>query len=130
MYSILSLSIIALYECMSFSIPSILIRVAPCLSPVICDQFFPVALFFNCHTTSAPLVSGATGLRFSEVLGLKWKDVDFKENILVVNKSFDHMHTKKLKETKTANSNRKIKLDDHTINMLKEYKKQNSKTGS
>lgn len=115
---------------MSFSIPSILIRVAPCLPPVICDQFFPVTLFFNCHTTSASLVSGATGLRFSEVLGLKWKDVDFKENILVVNKSFDHMHTKKLKETKTASSNRKIKLDDHTINMLKEYKKQNSKTGS
>lgn len=71
------------------------------------------------------LLSLATGLRFSEVLGLKWKDVDFKENILVVNKSFDHMHTKKLKETKTASSNRKIKLDDHTINMLKDYKKQN-----
>ena len=35
------------------------------------------------------------------------------------------VHTKKLKETKTASSNRKIKLDDHTINMLKEYKKQN-----
>ena len=94
MYSILSLSIIALDECTSFSIPSILIRVAPCLPPVICDQFFPVTLFFNCHTTAVPLLSGATGLRFSEVLGLKWKDVDFKENILVVNKSFDHMHTK------------------------------------
>jgi len=35
------------------------------------------------------------------------------------------VHTKKLKETKTASSNRKIKLDDHTINMLKEYKQQN-----
>ncbi|API89392.1 site-specific integrase [Marinilactibacillus sp. 15R] len=68
------------------------------------------------------LVGLATGLRFSEVLGLSWKDINFKDKTLRVTKTFDYSETKQLQDTKTPSSKRVISIDDDTLNLLKEYK--------
>lgn len=73
------------------------------------------------------LLALATGLRFGEVLGLKWTDLNFEDKMLSVDRSFDYTHSKKMKSAKTASSSRKIKLDDHTIQMLQTYREKNEK---
>lgn len=77
------------------------------------------------------LLSLATGLRFSEVLALSWEDIDFKEKTIRVNKSFDYIHDKEIKNrTKTDSSRRTISIDDETLLLLKEYKLANQITKS
>lgn len=68
------------------------------------------------------LLSLATGLRFSEVLALEWDDINFNDGTVNVNKSFDHVVTHEITETKTDSSRRIISLDNTTLRMLKEYK--------
>lgn len=67
------------------------------------------------------IVAGATGLRFAELLGLTWKDIDFEKKIIDVNKTWNY----KLKQwapTKNDSSVRKISIDKHTISLLKKFK--------
>lgn len=67
------------------------------------------------------IVAGATGMRFSELLGLTWKDIDFEKKIVDVNKTWNY----KLKQwgpTKNDSSVRKISVDDHTMNLLEKFK--------
>lgn len=65
-----------------------------------------------------------TGMRIGEILGLTWNDIDFKNNIVSVNKQW-----KKLKdgsynfgELKTKNSNRSIPISQSIAKELKKYK--------
>lgn len=67
------------------------------------------------------IVAGATGMRFAELLGLTWKDVDFEKKIIDVNKSWNY----KLNQwapTKNDSSVRKISVDEHTSQLLKKFK--------
>src|SRR5699024_11859860 len=55
------------------------------------------------------LVAGATGMRFAELLGLTWEDIDFEDQIVTINKTWNY----KLNEwgkTKNETSNRKISI--------------------
>ncbi|GAA0313545.1 tyrosine-type recombinase/integrase [Bacillus carboniphilus] len=66
-----------------------------------------------------------TGMRRSEVLGIRWKDIDFENKILRV---VTTITTKGKSDGKTQNSySRPIDLDDGTIAELKNRKKQVAK---
>lgn len=73
------------------------------------------------------LIALATGMRFSEILALTWEDIDFDSKTIKVNKSFDHVVTKQIKETKTFSSIRTIVVDSVTIRLLQKYKIANQK---
>lgn len=64
-----------------------------------------------------------TGMRKGEIQALSWKDIDFNENLITVNKTLS-IKTKELyKITSTKNSlNRKVKMSDVLIKQLTEYK--------
>ena len=65
------------------------------------------------------LIGLATGLRFSKVLGrLSWEDINFNQKTLRVNRSFDHLYSRKSKDTKSDSSKRTIVIDEPTINLL------------
>lgn len=68
------------------------------------------------------LLGLATGMRFSEVLGLSWDDVNFEDLSININKAFDHVVSKKLHPPKSESSKRVITIDKQTARMLKEYK--------
>lgn len=62
-----------------------------------------------------------TGMRLGEVLGLKWADVDFEQGTITIRRGID---TRKRQfkpegdETKTAGSERTIKMDKETLDLL------------
>lgn len=65
----------------------------------------------------------ATGCRFSEIMGLTWDCVDFKNKTVTINKAWDFKDKNDLGTTKTFSSVRTITIDQETVNMLKELKK-------
>lgn len=64
-----------------------------------------------------------TGMRLGEVLGLEWQDVDFKKRTLTIKRAAD-CRNRILKETKNVSSERIMKLDNETINLLACRKKE------
>ena len=73
------------------------------------------------------LLALTTGLRYSEVLGLKWDDIDFEQKTLTVKRMFDQNVSKQFLEPKSESSKRTITLDDFTIAWLKKYKLKSQK---
>lgn len=71
------------------------------------------------------LIDLAAGLKFSKVLGLSCEGINFNQKTLRVNRSFDHLYSRKFKDTKSDSSKRTIVIDEPTINLLKEYKQAN-----
>lgn len=65
-----------------------------------------------------------TGARFSEILALTWKDVDFSQQTIQINKSWDYNFTNNFKETKTETSNRTVQIDDDLVKLLKKLKRE------
>lgn len=59
-----------------------------------------------------------TGMRLSEIQALTWKDIDWLNQAININKSWD-MKTHDFKPTKTESSNRKIKVNPELLNYLK-----------
>lgn len=59
------------------------------------------------------------GLRKGEALALTWQDIDFDNNIININKTVYH---RKVTSPKNESSIRKIKMPQHTINLLGELK--------
>jgi integrase len=70
----------------------------------------------------------ATGARFSEIIGLTWDCVDFKNRLITINKTWDYKYTNDFADTKTYSSKRTIKIDVDTCKMLKELKKAQNET--
>lgn len=64
-------------------------------------------------------LSAMTGLRFSEVLGLTVKDIDFKNKLLTVNKTWDYKYHTGFKPTKNLSSIRTIDVDLTTLRVIK-----------
>lgn len=63
-------------------------------------------------------LSAVTGLRYSEVLGLTWDNIDFRNNKLAVDKTWDYKYHKGFIATKNESSKRQIDIDDNTVAML------------
>jgi len=63
-----------------------------------------------------------SGMRKGELYALTWKDLDFNLKTVNIDKSYQRFHGKGLvTSTKTARSNRKIKLPSHTLEALKTH---------
>lgn len=82
-----------------------------------------IRMFLNCvkgEPIYIPvLLAGTTGMREGEIVGLKWKDIDFQNNTLSVLRSKDFDNT--LKVPKTKSSKRKIHLMDWVVEELKKH---------
>ncbi|AXQ79458.1 site-specific integrase [Streptococcus chenjunshii] len=63
-----------------------------------------------------------TGMRFAEVQGLTWKDIDFESGFIDINKTFDYTISQEFAPTKNEASIRKVPVDNRTIELLKVYK--------
>ncbi len=81
-----------------------------------------------------PLLIGyMTGLRISEAFCLEWKDIDFENKTLTVNKSVYKRYLDEIKQSKTTgwyigtpktySSIRTISLDDYTLKVLGDERK-------
>ncbi|MCC5911411.1 MAG: site-specific integrase [Clostridiaceae bacterium] len=69
-----------------------------------------------------------TGMRRGEIAGLEWKNVDFKENMLYVEKALQRIDGElQLVAPKTQKSNRPVALFDSVVAALKNHKKQQRK---
>ena len=64
----------------------------------------------------------ASGARFSEIAGLTWDCVDFKNNTITINKAWDFYDKKDFGSTKNFSSKRTITIDKETMKMLKDLK--------
>ncbi|MFC4596869.1 tyrosine-type recombinase/integrase [Cohnella hongkongensis] len=69
------------------------------------------------------LLALTTGMRQSEILGLRWKDVDTKRGILHVRQTLSHDGKQLYMDTKTKSSTRTISLVEKTLEELKEHRK-------
>lgn len=69
------------------------------------------------------ILAFTTGLRYSELLGLTWEDIDFQNNILYVRRSYDYHNHTGMKKTKSYSSERKVPLNNDICNMMDEYRK-------
>ena len=65
----------------------------------------------------------ATGCRFSEILGMTWDCVDFKNGAITINKTWDYAHINDFDDTKNVASIRTITIDKETLIILKQLHK-------
>lgn len=65
-----------------------------------------------------------TGCRYGEVCGLTWDCIDFKNNKITINKSYDYLYKTGFKPTKTESSMRTIQIDSVLLRMLKQLQLQ------
>jgi integrase len=68
-----------------------------------------------------------TGMRQGEILGLRWKDIDFDKGVLYVRQTLSRDGKTLLTGAKTKSSLRTIRLSDNTLEALKEHKNKISK---
>ncbi|MBO5530502.1 MAG: site-specific integrase [Bacilli bacterium] len=84
----------------------------------------------NIRLKTAIYLTMDTGCRREEICGLKWKDVDFENNTIDINKAVVSSNVKtnldiprvREKDVKTKNSKRKIGVPKITMDILKQYK--------
>ena len=69
-----------------------------------------------------------TGIRSAEARALQWKNVDFREALLLIDKSIDCKKYKifKIKPTKTKSSRRVVMLDRITLSLLQKLRDSSS----
>lgn len=72
-----------------------------------------------------------TGMRLGEATALSWKDIDFENKNLRVNKPlyYKNVKTYEFVEPKTASSIRTTEQDDDTITFLKDWKERQDSIG-
>ena len=65
-----------------------------------------------------------TGVRFGELMGLEWQDVDFRNGIISINRSSQYLSDMGVftKVPKTESSIREIAIPEFIISLLEEYK--------
>lgn len=65
-----------------------------------------------------------TGLRIGETLALTWDDINFEEKIIKINKTlvYPTNTTPYLSTPKSKKSNRNVRMDQFTINLLKKHR--------
>ena len=82
------------------------------------EEKMKYASYFSCYLIAS------TGLRFSELLGLTWKCVNFKKKEISIIKTWDYSITNDFADTKNESSKRSIPISDKTIKLLKKYKRE------
>lgn len=70
-----------------------------------------------------------SGMRRGELTGLTWDDIDLKNGTIQINKITQYIKELGIyeKETKNSTSDRKIYISNTTLNVLKQYKKEQLK---
>lgn len=63
-----------------------------------------------------------TGARFSEIIALTWKDVDYLHRTITINKSIDYKYNTGFKPTKNESSNRTIRVNSELLKILSQLK--------
>jgi integrase len=82
------------------------------------DDKKPYAVFF--------MLAAYMGARKGELLGLEWKDIDFDNNVITINRAYYYSPHEKASFTdtpKTAASRRSLKMPAHVMGALGEYRK-------
>ena len=82
------------------------------------------------NTACGVMLTMFTGMRIGETCALKWADIDFEQKVLHVTKTVQRIYsygtesktTVKVTSPKSATSIRDIPLPDFLLNMLKEYR--------
>ncbi|WP_413476359.1 tyrosine-type recombinase/integrase [Latilactobacillus fuchuensis] len=69
-------------------------------------------------------LSAMTGLRYAEVLGLTVADIDFKNKLISVNKTWDYKYHTGFKTTKNTSSIRTVDVDRNTLTIIKQVIRQ------
>ncbi|MGQ9512143.1 tyrosine-type recombinase/integrase [Thermodesulfitimonas sp.] len=69
-----------------------------------------------------------TGMRLGEVLGLMWKDVDLDKGTVTIKRAVNVRKRKIKEDTKTAASERTLKLDEKTLELLRNHKQREGKS--
>ncbi|MBO2942517.1 site-specific integrase [Paenibacillus sp. F411] len=69
------------------------------------------------------LLALTTGMRQSEILGLRWKDIDFENETLNVRQTLSHDGKELTVQTKTRTSTRTISLDGRVLETLQKHKR-------
>lgn len=70
------------------------------------------------------LLAFMTGLRYGELSGLTWNDIDFDRKSIDVNKTFNGAYNNDFLPLKTDSSLRTVFVDSKTIAILKDYKEE------
>lgn len=72
------------------------------------------------------LLTTFTGLRRGEVLGLEWKDINFKDSSLAIRQASQYVSSIGIytKDPKIETSNRVISIPESITKLLKEYKRE------
>lgn len=92
-----------------------------------------VASFKNSILFLPVYIAAVTGMRLSEIAGLRWDDINLKKSYITVNRS---LHWKKenekrewyIKSTKNGSSRRTIKISNKDVEMLKRFKEEREAT--
>lgn len=74
------------------------------------------------------LLAGKCGLRIGEILGLTWDDIDFKNELIKINKQWKILNDEKygFGELKSKNSKREVHIVKSVLKELKIYKNESS----
>ncbi len=62
-----------------------------------------------------------TGMRIGEIMALKWSDIDYKHHLIKITKSYSYQDGK-LKDPKTENSKRVIRVSNKLLQILSQLK--------
>lgn len=65
----------------------------------------------------------ATGCRYSEIIGLTWKNIDFKNQTVKIDRTWDYKYDNAFSNTKNYQSQRVITIDPDTLTLIKQLKK-------
>lgn len=94
-----------------------------------CTEHASLSQIYNYIIVTAIL----TGCRASEVIALQWPDINFDENTIRIDKSWDYVYATGFKPTKTPAGVRTIDVPPMLINLLKRLRAEqtaaNMKTG-
>lgn len=69
------------------------------------------------------VLAGGLGLRRSEVIGIRWKDVDFKEKKITISQAITRFTKEVTKKPKNNSSIRTLPMPQYISDILEEYKK-------
>jgi integrase len=74
------------------------------------------------------VIASAIGFRRGELFGLKWSNIDYKNQTVTVEETFTRFNKNIIKDPKTESSKRTIKAPEYVFNLLKKW--QNTKACS
>lgn len=66
-------------------------------------------------------LAAVTGMRFAEILGLTWDDLNFSKQQITINKTWDYKYGTGFIPTKNNSSIRTIDIDKQTIKVLQQH---------